>query len=212
MTGATVMRSGRRTSPTAQQIVAVTAQLLGTRGIEHVSLDEIAVAAGVRKQTVLYWFGSRAALVDTVIDVTVDELVTEVIAALAGGPSDALAQVDTIVVTVFDAAVRRPHLLGVLRDLRHLPSDRSDAVTSRLRPLVDAAVDVLEREMGQGRIRRGDPAVMVGLLYACIGGIAADPVARGVMTPGGGIAGLRRLRREVRAFVRAAVMNSAVSS
>jgi len=50
----------------------------------------------------------------------------------------------------------------------------------------------------------------VGLLYACIGGIAADPVARDVTTPGGGIAGLRRLRREVRAFVRAAVMNSAV--
>jgi len=210
MTEATVMRSGRRTSPTAQQIIAVTARLLGTRGIEHVSLDEIAVAAGVRKQTVLYWFGSRAALVDTVIDVTVDELVAEVLAALAGGPTDALAQVDTIVVTVFDAAVRRPHLLGVLRDLRHLPSDRSDAVTSRLRPLVDAAVGVLEHEMGQGRIRRGDPAVMVGLLYACIGGIAADPVARDVTTPGGGIAGLRRLRREVRAFVRAAVMNSAV--
>jgi len=71
-------------------------------------------------------------------------------------------------------------------------------------------VGVLEHEMGQGRIRRGDPAVMVGLLYACIGGIAADPVARDVTTPGGGIAGLRRLRREVRAFVRAAVMNSAV--
>jgi len=194
-----------RATDTRARIVAVTSELLGTRGIDQVSLDEIAAQAGVRKQTVLYWFGSRASLVDNVIEVTLDELVAEVRHAVDRCDGDALERIDAVVVTIVAAAVRRPHLLGLLRDLRHLPPERAEAILRRLRPVVDTAVETLSDGMTAGVLRPADPGIIVGLLYACVSGVAADPVTLGVVSPTTGPAGLRRLRREIRAFVRSAL-------
>jgi len=194
-----------RVSETRARIVAVTSELLGTRGIDQVSLDEIAAQAGVRKQTVLYWFGSRAGLVDNVIEVTLDQLVADVRHAVDKCDGDALERIDAVVVTIVAAAVRRPHLLGLLRDLRHLPPERAEAIVRRLRPVVDTAVDTLSDGMVVGTLRPADPGIIVGLLYACVSGVAADPITLGVVAPTTGPAGLRRLRREIRAFVRSAL-------
>ena len=42
--------------------------LFGAKGVDAVSLDEIARHVGVRKQTVLYWFESKDDLVDGVLE------------------------------------------------------------------------------------------------------------------------------------------------
>ena len=42
----------------------------GTRGFEATSLDAIAGELGVRKQTILYWFPSKDALLDAVVERT----------------------------------------------------------------------------------------------------------------------------------------------
>ena len=49
--------------PTRERILDEAVDLFGFRGVEAVSLDEIARAVGVRKQSVLYWFPSKEALV-----------------------------------------------------------------------------------------------------------------------------------------------------
>jgi len=57
---------------TRDRILGTSLDLFGTRGVDAVSLDEIARAVGVRKQTVLYWFASKDDLVDEVLLACVD--------------------------------------------------------------------------------------------------------------------------------------------
>ena len=78
----------RRELPTRQRILDAALDLFGARGVDAVSLDEIAREVGVRKQTVLYWFPSKDELVDAVLETAAAELVV-----------------------LIDAAVRRAHAL-----------------------------------------------------------------------------------------------------
>ena len=52
---------------TRERILDAALDLFGARGVDAVSLDEIARHVGVRKQTVLYWFDSKEVLVDAVL-------------------------------------------------------------------------------------------------------------------------------------------------
>jgi TetR/AcrR family transcriptional regulator len=190
---------------TRDRILAAALDLFGTRGVDAVSLDDIAVLVGVRKQTVLYWFASKEELVDAVLEAAVAELAVVVDAAVRAAPDDPLERVDAIVQAVFRPAVRRPALLGLVRELSRLPGEQAERLRAHVEPLVERAVEFLAAEMGAGRLRRGDPRLIAALAYATVTGIATEPEAlRGVgwqSTP----AGLRRLRAELRAFLRAAL-------
>jgi AcrR family transcriptional regulator len=81
-----------------------------TRGYEATSLDALAAGLGVRKQTILYYFPSKEALLDAVIDRGAAELSDALDGAVAGaGPG--FAQVEAVVRSVFRLAGRRPELL-----------------------------------------------------------------------------------------------------
>jgi AcrR family transcriptional regulator len=190
---------------TRDRILTVAADRFGTRGVDAVSLDEIAAEVGVRKQTVLYWFASKEELVDAVLEATAAEIAVVIDAALRAAPDDPLERVDTVVRAVFRLAVRRPALLGLVRELSRLPAAQADRLRPHVDPLVARAVDFLGREMDAGRLRRGDPRLVAALAYGTVTGIATEPEAlRGVgWTPSP--AGLRRLRSELRAFLRAAL-------
>jgi TetR/AcrR family transcriptional regulator len=190
---------------TRDRILATAAERFGRRGVDAVSLDEIAAEVGVRKQTVLYWFASKDELVDAVLDAVAAELAVVIDAAVRAAPDDPLERVDAVVRAVFRLAVRRPSLLGLVAELSRLPSARAAALRAHVDPLVERAVAFLGAEMDAGRLRRGDPRLVAALAYGTITGIATEPeVLRGVgwtATP----AGLRRLRAELRAFLRAAL-------
>jgi AcrR family transcriptional regulator len=158
-----------------------------------------------RKQTLLYWFPSKDALVDGVLEMAADELLIVVEAAIRAAPDEPLARVDAVVRAVFRPAVRRPALLGLVREVSRLPSERADAIAARLHPLIDSAARYLEQEMHAGRVRRGDPRLIAGIAYATVTGVATEPeVLRAVgWTPSP--AGLRHLRDELRAYLRAAL-------
>jgi AcrR family transcriptional regulator len=190
---------------TRDRILDVAADRFGTRGVDAVSLDEIAAAVGVRKQTVLYWFASKEELVDAVLEVMASEIAVVIDAALRAAPDDPLERVDAVVRAVFRLAVRRPALLGLVRELSRLPPAQVDRLRPHVDPLIARAVDFLGREMEAGRLRRGDPRLIAALAYGTVTGIATEPEAlRGVgWTPSP--AGLRRLRAELRAFLRAAL-------
>ena len=68
--------------PTRQRILDAALDLFGARGVDAVSLDEIAREVGVRKQTVLYWFPSKDDLVDAVLEAVAAELVLVIDAAV----------------------------------------------------------------------------------------------------------------------------------
>ena len=90
----------------------------------RVSLDEIAAVVGVRKQTVLYWFASKEELVDAVLEATAGEIAVVIDAALRAAPDEPLERIDAVVRAVFRLAVRRPALLGLVRELSRLPGPR----------------------------------------------------------------------------------------
>ena len=190
---------------TRDRILAEAADRFGRRGVDAVSLDEIAAAVGVRKQTVLYWFASKEELVAAVLEASATDIAVVIDAALRAAPADPLAKVDAVVNAVFRLAVRRPALLGLVRELSRLPAAQADRLRPHVDPLIARAVTFLGTEMDAGRLRRGDPRLVAALAYGTVTGIATEPEAlRGVgWAPS--IGGLRALRAELRDFLRAAL-------
>ncbi|HEY5662554.1 MAG TPA: TetR/AcrR family transcriptional regulator [Ilumatobacter sp.] len=194
-----------REIPTRQRILDAALDLFGTRGVDAVSLDEIARHVGVRKQTVLYWFPSKDELIDAVLEAVAAEIVVVIDAAVRSADDDPLERIDAVVRAVFRPAVRRPAMLGLLREINRLPEPQADHLRRHVAPLVERCVDYLRVEIDRGRLRRADPGLLVGLAYATVTGIATEPeVLRAVgwqQTP----VGLRHLRDELRAFLRRAL-------
>lgn len=194
----------RRTG-TRDTILEAATDLFGVRGVEAVSLDQIASEVGVAKQTLLYWFPSKDDLLEQVLAATAAELAVVVEAAIRSAPDDPLDRIEAVVKAVFRPAVRRPALLGLVREISRLPTSSSDALTTRVQPLVARAVEWMRTEMAAGRLRAGDPSVIVALVYATVTGIATEPEALRAVGWNPDVAGLRRLRDELVEFLRAAL-------
>jgi AcrR family transcriptional regulator len=195
--------------PTRQRILDTAIDQFGTRGVDAVSLDEIARGVGVRKQTVLYWFPSKDELVDAVLESVAGELVVVIDAAVRSAPDDPLERIDAVVRAVFRPAVRRPALLGLVREVSRLPAAQADRLRRHVQPMVGRCVEYLSLEMDKGRLRRADPGLIAALAYATVTGIATEPEALRAVGWTPSAVGLRRLRDELRSFLRAALEPSA---
>lgn len=194
--------------PTRQRILDAALDLFGARGVGAVSLDEIAREVGVRKQTVLYWFPSKGVLVDAVLAAAAEELVLAIDAAVRAAPDDPLDRIDAVVVAVFRPAVRRPALLGLVREVNRMSAEHAEHaehLRRHVQPLVDRAIAYLGAEIEAGRLRRADPGLVASIAYATVTGIATEPDALRAVGWQADTAGLRRLRAELRAFLRAAL-------
>jgi TetR/AcrR family transcriptional regulator len=188
---------------TGDRILDVALQQFGTRGYEATSLDAIAAELGVRKQTVLYWYPSKQALLDAVVARSAEELHLTIDAALvSAGPG--LARLDAVMRAVFRFAVRRPALLGLLREVGRLGSEAAGDLAARVQPLVERAVRFLDDEMDAGTVRRADPRLVLLFTYSAVVGVATDLEAQRVLGIGPSVASLARLRRELFTFLRAA--------
>jgi AcrR family transcriptional regulator len=194
-----------RRGDTRERILESATNLFGTRGFDSVSLDQIAAEVGVAKQSLLYWFASKDDLVQAVLANMAAELTVVVEAAMRAAPDDPLDRLEAVVHAVFRPAVRRPALLGLLRELSRLSSGSAGPLNEHLEPLVERAVAWMSDEMDRGRLRRGNPALIVSLIYATVTGIATEPEALRIVGWQQDIAGLRQLRNEMTQFLRAAL-------
>lgn len=190
---------------TRQRILSAATDLFGRRGVDAVSLDVIAAEVGVAKQTLLYWFPSKDELVASVMADVATQLSLAVTAAVRAAPDEPLSRVDAVVNAVFRQAVRRPAVLGLVREIGRLKPEMAEQVAAELAPLVDRATAYLEAEMDAGRLRRADPRLLAALCYATVTGIATEPEALRAVGWDATTAGLRRLRAELRSFLRAAL-------
>lgn len=192
-------------SSTRLRILDAATDLFGMRGVEAVSLDVIAGEVGVAKQTLLYWFPSKDDLVQAVLESAVLELSVGVEAAIRATSDDPLDRIDAVVKAVFRQAVRRPALLGLVREISRLPAASGDRLHDAFEPLVLRAVGYLRREMDCGRLRVADPRMIAALCYATVTGIATEPEALRSVGWQPTTADLRSLRTELLAFLRAAL-------
>jgi len=189
---------------TRERILEAALASFGTRGVEVTSLDALASELGITKQTILYWFPSKVVLLDAVVEAGASELADALEVSLAGA-APGLPRIQAVMETVFRFAVRRPALLGLLREVNRLGPDVANGLAERVAPLVERAIDMVQREMDAGTIRRGDPRVLLLLLYATVVGVATEVEAQRAVGLAPTTATLRRLRRELFAFVRAAL-------
>src|ERR1700738_2755685 len=127
---------------TGDRVVDAAVVAFGGRGYEVTSLDALAAELGVRKQTILYYYPSKDALLDAAIDRAGDELS----AALEGALTDAgpgWARVEAIVRSVFRLAGRRPELLGLLREVSRLGPPSATRFREALGPVIERATSFL---------------------------------------------------------------------
>lgn len=179
----------------------------GTKGVDGTSLDAIAAEMGVRKQTILYYFPSKAALLDAVVDRSAAELAEALEKAVADSGTG-FDRVAVIVRSVFRVAIRRPELLGLLREVTRADSRFAARLATSFEPLAERATGWLEEEMDAGRFRRCDARLLLVSVYSTIVGVATEvEVLRAVgIEPTLRSTAIRR--RELLAFLRAALVPS----
>lgn len=191
-------------------MLAAAVESFGRAGYEVTSLDALAAELGVTKQTILYYFPTKEKLLEQVVISSATEL-TEALDSAIEGSESAWEHVEAVVRTVFRLAVRRPELLGLLREVSRLGPPAATWLTSQLEPQVERAVAFLEGEMAAGRIRHSDARLLLVSAYSTVIGVATEvEVLRAVgVEPTLRSTVLRR--RELLSFLRSALMVDAES-
>ena len=190
---------------TPERILDAALLSFGARGYEATSLDAVAATLGLRKQTILYWFPSKEALLDAVIDRSAAQLSDALEETLARAPRG-WPRVEAVVKQVFRIAARRPELLGLLREMSRLGPPASTRLTDRLEPLVQRATAFLAAEMDAGRIRRHDPRLLLLAAYSMVVGVATEVEVYRAMGEEPTARSLMRRRAELLEFLRSALV------
>ena len=190
---------------TRERVLDAALASFGGKGYEATSLDQLAAELGIRKQTILYYYPSKAELLDAVVDLSSAALSETLEAALAdAGPG--WDRVEAIIRSVFRLALRRPELLGLLREVSRLGPPAATRLTENLEPLVKRAREFLEAEMAAGHMRTTDARLLLLSVYSTVLGVATEvEVLRAV-----GIEPTRRSmvirRRELLRFLHSALV------
>jgi AcrR family transcriptional regulator len=161
------------TRTTRERVLDAALASFGTRGYEATSLDQVAAELGVRKQTILYYYPTKSDLLDAVVDRSADDL-AGVLQQAVDGAGPGFDRVEAIVRSVFRLALRRPELLGLLREVSRLGPPVVTRLTDRLDPLVEQATAFLEGEMAAGRMRPCDARLLLLSVYSTVVGVATE--------------------------------------
>lgn len=158
---------------TRNRILDAALRSFGSRGYEATSLDALANGLGVTKQTILYWFPSKEALLEAVVDASAQDLAGLLEGALSEA-GEGFDRVEAIVRSVFGLAARRPELLGLLREVSRLGAPAATQMTASLQPLLDRAAQFLTAEMAAGRMRRHEPKLLLLAIYSTVIGMVTE--------------------------------------
>jgi len=167
------LSGGARGASTRDRVIDAALSAFGTRGYEATSLDYLAKELGVKKQTILYHFNSKEALLEGVVDQAAGELLAAVEGSLAGS-GDTWARLDGVVKAVFRLAGRRPELLGFLREVTRLGPPAATRLAAALEPIIERASGFLEAAMAEGEIRPADPRLLLLAVYSTVVGVATE--------------------------------------
>ncbi len=189
---------------TAERILEEAMTAFGTRGYEATSLDDLAGEIGIRKQTILYWFPSKDALLEAVVDRCADEVTYRLVRGLDGA-SDGFGRVDAMVRAMFRLAARHPAILGVLREVARLGPPSSTRLLARIEPLIERASAFLQAEMDAGRMQHHEPRLLLLAAYSMVTGMATEVDVLRAFGEEPTLPSLLRRRDELLSLLRAAL-------
>ena len=158
---------------TGDRIVEAAIESFAARGYEATSLDALAAGLGVRKQTILYWFPSKEAVLEAAVDRSAERLSAALEQSLVRA-GEGWPRVEAIVRSVFRLSVRQPELLGVVREVSRLGPPASTRLLRALEPLMERATGVLKAEMEAGRMREQEPRLVLLAAYSAVIGMATE--------------------------------------
>lgn len=194
------------TTPTRTRVLDAALASFGTKGYEATSLDALASGLGITKQSILYHFSSKEALLEALIDRSAIELAEVLEGAIAtAGPG--FARIEAVVRSVFRLAARRPELLNFVREVTRLGPPAATRLTNALDPLVARAAAFLEAEMDAGTMRRQEPRLLLLAAYSTVIGMATEVEVLRALGEEPGVRSLVRRRVELIAFLRSALAN-----
>lgn len=194
-----------RTTDTRERVLEAALVSFGGPGYDATSLDDIAAELGMSKQTILYYFPSKAALLDAVIDHSAVEVAAVLEGALAGA-GEGWDRIEAVVRSVFRLALRRPELLGLIREVSRLGPPAATRLTEDLDPLVVRAREFLEVEMAAGHMRRTDPRLLLVSAYSTVIGVATEVEVLRAVGIEPTLKSMVRRRTELLGFLRSALM------
>jgi len=177
----------------------------GSRGYDATSLDALAEGLGMRKQSILYWFPSKEALLEALIDRSAGELAEALEASLARAGSG-WSRVEAVVRSVFRLAARRPELLGLVREVGRLGPPSATRFTLALEPLVQRASAFLEWEMDAGHMRRHEPRLLLLAIYSTVVGMITEVEVLRALGEEPTARSLVRRRQEILRLLRSALL------
>ncbi len=191
---------------TRERILVVSLETFSERGVVGTSLDELARRLGVTKQTILYHFGSKEELVDAVVRSASGE-VRQVVERALEGSAAGWPRVEAAVRAVFALAVRRPALLGLLREVSRVGRPHSVAAAEELEPLIERSLSALAADGTPGPA--GDPRLLLASAYALTTGVITDTEVLSALGVSLDLRVAAQLRRTVLEFLRAALDSTA---
>lgn len=190
-----------------RQLIGEAIRRFGATGFEGTSLDEIADAAGVRKQTLLYYFPAK----ETLFDACVEHVATRISGALEQALADEFAEpwdrVEGVIRALFGLADEWPEFPMFIREASWRGPEVIAKMADVLEPLRKRALEFIERCMNDGGFRRQDPTLLLFTLYtAVVGSLTEAGVLRAVAGGVSGADALKRRQKELLAFVRGALL------
>jgi TetR/AcrR family transcriptional regulator len=177
----------------------------GRDGYQGTSIEAIASEVGVRKQTLLYYFPTKEALLEACL-AAAGERLAEVIARSLDGKDAAEDRAKAVIHAVFALAEEWPEFPLFIREAGRVGPDAFERFAGVLEPMRLRAIEFLQAGMDNGQIRKQDPAFLLFTLYtAVVGSLTEASVLNAVVGPQKGRASLRKREREVVSFVRGAL-------
>jgi TetR/AcrR family transcriptional regulator len=188
-----------------QELVRQALRAFGDRGYEGTTLDAVAEAAGVRKQTLLYYFPTKDDLFDACVDALIEGLERSLSKVLMSD-EEGLDRVEAVIRTLFRLAEHWPEFPLFIREAARRSPQVVQRIADALEPFRKAAIGFLERGMATGEFRRQDPGLLLFTLYtAVVGTLAEAGVLRAVAGGPSGHTALRQREQELVTFVRHAL-------
>ncbi|HET9722430.1 MAG TPA: TetR family transcriptional regulator [Actinomycetota bacterium] len=177
----------------------------GRDGYSGASLEQIASACGIRKQTLLYYFPTKDALLEASLRAAGERVTREISAGLEGKETY-WDRAEAVIHSVFRLAEQWPEFPMFIREASRLGPAAFEQLTGDLEALQHRAVRFLQEGMDAGEIRKQDPTFLLFQLYtAVVGSLTEASVLRAMIGEDKSRVSLRRREREVVTFVRSAL-------
>jgi AcrR family transcriptional regulator len=180
---ALLREAGCAAEPNARdRVLEAALQLVGRRGLNELSMDDLAAAAGVSRATVYRLFPGKAALFGELIrEYSPWEPVADVIDAMPNG------DLEEVVPTVAQAIAEAMHdrvglLLRIVFELRQDNPDTAEGMRLSMARGLPELVGYLSSQMQVGRLRQMDPILAIQLLAGpIVVHLLTQPLARALV-------------------------------